>query len=315
MKSNEHTAEQIIKILDQAAIGEQSVAAVCREHGIAETTFYRWRKAYGGMTVNEAQRLKELERENGRLKRLLAERVLENDLLRELLEKKAECGRPTRKRCAFLVQRWALGSACLCACCAPSLDVSLRRASTGRYRRCVHQMQALAAQHPRYGYRRIDALLNRTQHVNHKRVRRLWRLHRLQVRRSVRQRRRRPASAPPGSGFPGHIWAYDFVEDALADGSTICILTVMDEFTREGLALDVARTHLGGAGAGGRWRRWLLSTARRAICAATMGRSSWQRRCKSGWRSAAWRRCISSPASRGKMGRRSASTERCATNA
>ena len=88
MKTNQHTAEQIIKILDQAATGEQTVAAVCREHGIAETTFYRWRKAYGGMSVNEAQRLKELERENSRLKRLLAERMLENDLLRELLGKK-----------------------------------------------------------------------------------------------------------------------------------------------------------------------------------------------------------------------------------
>ncbi len=87
MKPNEHTAEQIIKILDQAATGEQSVAAVCREHGIAETTFYRWRKAYAGMTVNEAQRLTELERENARLKRLLAERVLEIDLLRQLLGK------------------------------------------------------------------------------------------------------------------------------------------------------------------------------------------------------------------------------------
>src|SRR3712207_5150687 len=88
MKTTQHTAEHIIKILDQAATGEQSVAAICREHGIAETTFYRWRKAYGGMSINEAQRLKELERENSRLKRLLAERMLENDLLRELLGKR-----------------------------------------------------------------------------------------------------------------------------------------------------------------------------------------------------------------------------------
>jgi putative transposase len=88
MKPNQHTPEQIIKILDQAAKGEQTVAAVCREHGIAENTFYRWRKVYGGMSVNEVQRLKELEKENGRLKRLLAERMLENDLLKELLEKK-----------------------------------------------------------------------------------------------------------------------------------------------------------------------------------------------------------------------------------
>ena len=69
MKPNHHTAEQIIKILEQAEKREQTVAAVCREHGIAENTFYRWRKAYGGMSLNEMQRLKELEKENARLKR------------------------------------------------------------------------------------------------------------------------------------------------------------------------------------------------------------------------------------------------------
>ncbi len=88
MKSSQHSAEQIIKIIQQAEKGEQTIAAICREHGIAENTFYRWRKAYGGMTVNEVQRLKELEKENGRLKRILAERLLEIDLLKELLEKK-----------------------------------------------------------------------------------------------------------------------------------------------------------------------------------------------------------------------------------
>ncbi len=88
MKTGHHTAEQSIKILDQALKGEQTVAAICREHGIAETTFYRWRTAYAGMSVHEAQRVKELEKENARLKRLLAERLLEVDLLKELLQKK-----------------------------------------------------------------------------------------------------------------------------------------------------------------------------------------------------------------------------------
>ena len=88
MKTNTHTPEQIIKIIEQAEKGEQSIATICREHGIAENTFYRWRKAYGGISVNEVQRLKQLEKENTRLKRLLAERLLENDLLKELLQKK-----------------------------------------------------------------------------------------------------------------------------------------------------------------------------------------------------------------------------------
>jgi putative transposase len=88
MKTSSHTPEQIIKIIEQAEKGEQSIVAICREHGIAENTFYRWRKTYGGMSITEAQRLKELEKENSRLKRLLAERVLEIDLLKELLQKK-----------------------------------------------------------------------------------------------------------------------------------------------------------------------------------------------------------------------------------
>ena len=53
MKANHYTAEQIIKILEQAERGEQTVGAVCREHDVAEATFYRWRKTYGGMSVAE----------------------------------------------------------------------------------------------------------------------------------------------------------------------------------------------------------------------------------------------------------------------
>ena len=88
MKANQHSAEQIIRILAQAEQGTQTVGEVCREYGIAETTFYRWRNAYGGMPVSEVQRIKELEKENARLKRLLAERMLEVDALKELLGKK-----------------------------------------------------------------------------------------------------------------------------------------------------------------------------------------------------------------------------------
>ena len=88
MTPHHHPAEHIIKILEQAEKGEQPIAAVCREHGIAEHTFYRWRKAYSGMSVNEAQRRKELEKEHGRLTRRLAERLLEIDLLNALLGKK-----------------------------------------------------------------------------------------------------------------------------------------------------------------------------------------------------------------------------------
>ena len=88
MKQNQFSPEQIIAILHQAEKGEQTIQAICREHNVTETSFYRWRKIYGGMTVSEAQRLKELEKENSRLKRLLAERELEIDAIKEYLAKK-----------------------------------------------------------------------------------------------------------------------------------------------------------------------------------------------------------------------------------
>jgi len=88
MKQNQFSEEQIIRILEQAERGDRTIGAMCREHGITETTFYRWRRKYGGLTVAEAQRLKELEKENSRLERLLAERDLELDAIREFLAKK-----------------------------------------------------------------------------------------------------------------------------------------------------------------------------------------------------------------------------------
>jgi putative transposase len=97
----------------------------------------------------------------------------------------------------------------------------------------------LAQRHPRYGYRRIHALLRRNRTINRKRVHRLWKRARLQVKRAVRRRPRRTRPAPQSAAYPNHVWAYDFVEDYALDGSVLRILTVMDEFTREGLDIDV----------------------------------------------------------------------------
>ena len=101
---------------------------------------------------------------------------------------------------------------------------------------------ALAQQHPRYGYRRIWALLRRTRTINRKRVHRLWKRSRLQLKRPSRRRTRRHRPAPLAAAYPNHIWAYDFVEDREVHGNVLRILTVMDEFTREGLAIAVDTT-------------------------------------------------------------------------
>jgi putative transposase len=81
------TEEQIIGVLREAEAGAK-VADLLRKHGISEATFYNWRAKYGGMTVSEAKRLKELELENARLKRLLAEAELDKAALKDLLSRK-----------------------------------------------------------------------------------------------------------------------------------------------------------------------------------------------------------------------------------
>ena len=88
MQKNQFTDEQIVAILQQAEKGEQTIAEVCRQHNVSENSFYRWRTRFGGMNTNEAARVRELEKENARLKRLLAERDLEVDIIKEILQKK-----------------------------------------------------------------------------------------------------------------------------------------------------------------------------------------------------------------------------------
>ena len=81
MKQKSHSTEEVIRILRQAD-GGQTAQAVCREHNISEQTFYRWKKKYGGMELADARRLKELEKENAELKKMLAESMLKNRILK-----------------------------------------------------------------------------------------------------------------------------------------------------------------------------------------------------------------------------------------
>ena len=81
------TEEQIVKILQEAE-RTQTDQEVIRKYNISDTTFYRWKKLYGGMGGSEVKRLKELEAENAKLKKLLAEQILVNDALKDVVEKK-----------------------------------------------------------------------------------------------------------------------------------------------------------------------------------------------------------------------------------
>ena len=87
MKQKLHNTEEIIRILRQAD-GAQTIESVCRDHNISEASFYRRRRKYGDMNLADAKRLKELEKENAELKKMLAESMLENRVLKEVNAKK-----------------------------------------------------------------------------------------------------------------------------------------------------------------------------------------------------------------------------------
>jgi len=86
MKKKRFTEEQIVRILREVEQGK-TVGEVCRAQGISENTYYRWKQKYAGMGVAEVRRLRELEVENGRLKRLVADRDLEIDAMKEWISK------------------------------------------------------------------------------------------------------------------------------------------------------------------------------------------------------------------------------------
>ena len=87
MKGTRYTEEQIVRILGEVESG-RSVAETARQYGVSEGTIHRWRKKFGGMDISEVRRLKELEGENARLKRIVAQQAMDIDALKELLRGK-----------------------------------------------------------------------------------------------------------------------------------------------------------------------------------------------------------------------------------
>ncbi len=87
MKQKRHTTEEIIRIIREAA-GDKDLEAVCRKHNISAASFYRWKKKFGGMELKDARKYRELEKENGELKKMLADSLLKIRVLEEVNAKK-----------------------------------------------------------------------------------------------------------------------------------------------------------------------------------------------------------------------------------
>ncbi|MGH8336205.1 MAG: IS3 family transposase [Gammaproteobacteria bacterium] len=240
-----YAEEQIIGFLKQADAG-LPVKELCRRHGFSEASYYLWRSKFGGMSVPDAKRLKVLESENTRLKKLLADAMLEQEVTREVLRKKflsapARRGLVRTMRTRGLSERQALGVVNM------SASALRYRPAADRNAALREEIRTLAYRHRRYGAGMIYLKLRQAgMRVNHKRVERLYALERLQVKRRKRKQvpvgERQPLLRPQTAN---EVWSMDFVFDRTAEGRAVKCLTVVDDATHEAVAIQPERA-LGG---------------------------------------------------------------------
>ncbi|UMA67067.1 IS3 family transposase (plasmid) [Roseivivax marinus] len=225
----------------------RSVAEAVRTIGVTQFTYYRWRKEFGGLKTDQVKRLKELEKENERLRKAVSDLTLEKLILREAAFGKLLS--PARRRACVEHVRQKLGVSERFACRVLGQHRSTqRKAPQGRADEdaLTADIVALASQYGRYGYRRIAAMLRDAGWVvNVKRVERIWRREGLKV--PQKQPKKGRLWLNDGSCIrlrperPNHVWSYDFVESRTHDGRKFRMLNLIDEFTRECLAIRIDR--------------------------------------------------------------------------
>jgi putative transposase len=224
-----------------------STADACRQIAVSKQTYYRLRKEYGGLKTDQARRMKDLEKENLRLRRGISDLTSDKLILQEAA--RGNFSAPRRDDAVSIMCDKSLR----CPNDGFCRVLGQHRSTQRKVPRGADDEQALsediiapAKQYGRYGYRRVTALLcHAGWTVNHKRVERIWRREGLKV--PQRQPKRGRLWLNDGScirlrpEYPGHVWAYDFVEGRTHDGRKFRILTIIDEASRECLALIVAR--------------------------------------------------------------------------
>nr|WP_085963583.1 IS3 family transposase [Burkholderia gladioli] len=243
MKRKRFSIEQIVAVLKQAELG-MPVADLIRQVGISAQTFYRWKKQYAGMQSDQVRELKQLQDENARLKKLVAELSLDKAILQDVAFKKV--ARPALRRdvVAYVVSHYGLTMRRACRLLKQPRSVQYYRSVKDPRPELRSRMREIAYTRVRYGYRRVHVLLRREGwQLGRNQAYRLYCEEQLQLRSKLPKRRKmvvtRMAKIVPVK--PNDAWSMDFVADQLADGSKFRTLTVVDVFTKEALAIEVGQ--------------------------------------------------------------------------
>ncbi|WP_378946783.1 IS3 family transposase [Paracoccus sp. R86501] len=246
MRKSRFTEAQIIGMIKEQKAG-MPTAEVCRRHGLSPATFYKFKSQYGGMEVSEAARLKSLEDENAKLKRLLADIMLDNVVLKDLPGKELTTLIKRRDAALRVIRDHDISQRR--ACRLVGVDPkTVRRERPPDSVEIRKEMQEIAGKRRRFGYRRIGVLLERKGMImNHKKLYRIYREEGLSVQKRRGRKRARGTRIPmPSAAGVNARWSLDFVSDSFGASRKFRILAVIDDCTRECLCL-VADTSLSGA--------------------------------------------------------------------
>ncbi|MDQ4121286.1 MAG: IS3 family transposase [Acidobacteriota bacterium] len=244
MKKSKFTESQIVFALKQAETGVP-VQEVCRKMGISEPTFYNWKKKFSGLGTAELRRLRQLEEENARLKQVVADLTLDKQMLQDVLKKKALRARERRQLVKKLIDEYRISIKRASALCLLARSLVYYQAHGSDDRAVRQRIKEIAATRVRYGVARIHVLLRREGwRDNHKRVRRIYREEGLNL-RAKRPRRNKAAAHRMEAAqmtAPNQCWSMDFVSDALFDGRRFRALTLVDNFSRECLEIEIGQS-------------------------------------------------------------------------
>ncbi|MGE8358023.1 MAG: IS3 family transposase, partial [Microvirgula sp.] len=233
---------QIIAILKQAEAGTP-VPELCREHGMSSASFYKWRAKYGGMDAALMTRMKELEAENARLKKMYAEERLKADILKEAIGKKVVRPSHRREMAMRAVRDRSLTVRAACAAFGVSETCYRYRAKGSVENELIADWLVRLAHNQRnWDFGLCFLYLRNVKGFgwNYKRVYRIYRQLELNLR--IKPRKRLVREQPEPLVVPQALnesWSMDFMHDQLADGRSIRLFNVIDDFHREGLCIDV----------------------------------------------------------------------------
>ncbi|MBK9295102.1 MAG: IS3 family transposase [Oligoflexia bacterium] len=241
MRGKRYSDETIIKILKEHESGIKS-KDICRTHGISASTLWEWKNKYQGMEKSDLQRLKLLEDENRKLKKLVADLSLDNMILKDVKLKKVVGTQAKRDAAEYSIKDHQISQRHACALFTLSRSTyKYKPKQSDRNEFLKIKLKSLALQRRRFGSPRLYVMLRREGViVNHKRVERIYQQEGLQIKKRKKKRQTAPLRiVTPLPERPNERWSMDFVSDQLSNGKRFRTLNVVDDYTRECLAIEV----------------------------------------------------------------------------